>query len=159
MKSTPGQWPGFSFPEGRRGRSHHVILGDGPVHIGMNKQSSQSVYLHGETFDIDPLIIARHPNTNTKWIGDNGEEHSYVDHESLLNTTVVEVILEGHKIEIFWADTDNYYMHIRLTQPDDNIWIGWSGYGVGAGLEDCGYGYSTEDIIGASEDVWKVKLR
>lgn len=32
-----------------------------------------------------------------------------------------------------------------MTQPDGVVWTGFSGYGVGAGLEDAGYGYSTEE--------------
>jgi len=33
---------------------------------------------------------------------------------------------------------------VQLEQPDGTVWHGWSGYGVGAGLEDAGYGYSTD---------------
>jgi hypothetical protein len=53
--------------------------------------------------------------------------------------------IDGHKLEVFWRQDDNYYVYARLTQPDGTVWHGWSGYGVGAGLEDCDYGYSTED--------------
>jgi hypothetical protein len=34
------------------------------------------------------------------------------------------------------------------------VWHGWSGYGVGAGLEDCGYGYSTEDREDVLRALW-----
>jgi hypothetical protein len=32
-----------------------------------------------------------------------------------------------------------------LEQSNGTVWHGFSGYGVGAGLEDAGYGYSTND--------------
>ena len=52
------------------------------------------------------------------------------------------------------ADEDNYYVYARLTQPDGNVWHGWSGYGVGAGLEDAGYGFSTADRESKLRDLW-----
>ena len=55
------------------------------------------------------------------------------------------VELDGCKVELIYTQEDNYYVYARLTQPDGNVWHGLSGYGVGAGLEDAGYGYSTSE--------------
>lgn len=35
----------------------------------------------------------------------------------------------------------------------ETFWHGWSGYGVGAGLEDAGYGYSTDE---REERLWEL---
>jgi hypothetical protein len=51
--------------------------------------------------------------------------------------------IDGHELAVHWREEDNYYVYARLQQPDGVVWHGFSGYGVGAGLEECGYGYST----------------
>ena len=53
--------------------------------------------------------------------------------------------VDGHRTTVYFREEDNHYQYVELLQPDGVVWHGWSGYGVGAGLEDCGYGFSTAD--------------
>lgn len=117
IKSTPGMWPGIVIPEGRSGGSYHALLGDGPIHVGLYKQSYVEVFKHREALPTD-------------FDSDRGED---------------AVEIDGWKVEIKYEESDNYYVYVRVIQPDGVVWHGFSGYGVGAGLEDAGYGFSTED--------------
>ncbi len=122
LKSTPGVWPGFVLDEGRNGGSHHVILGDGPIFVSLYKQSCLRVYRLSEQIDLPEFDSDSHDENNP---------------------FVFEV--DGVKITAVFECSDNYYQYVKIEQPDGTVWTGFSGYGVGAGLEDCGYGFSTED--------------
>lgn len=133
IKSTPGQWPGWSLEEGRSGGSWHVILGDGPIFVTLYEQSSVDVYRLNERVDPSGILLP-----------DQGDA-TYLNHENFRSARkpcLMEV--DGHKISVWWCEEDNLYVYVRLEQPNGDIWSGWSGYGVGAGLEDCGYGFSSD---------------
>ena len=109
----------------------HVVLGDGPIYIVLYKQYA-IIYSGGErlkTFSY-PLDI-----TDDRAIN----EFLNIDH---------------HDISIYLTYEDNYYVYAKLEQPNGNTWYGFSGYGVGAGLEDAGYGYSTKDRIDTLSDLF-----
>ena len=109
----------------------HVVLGDGPIYVVLYKQSV-IIYRGGEqlkTFSY-PLDITDDCVIN---------EFLNIDH---------------HNISIYLTYEDNYYVYAKLEQPNGNTWYGFSGYGVGAGLEDAGYGYSTEDRIDTLSDLF-----
>ena len=109
----------------------HVVLGDGPIYIVLYKQYA-IIYSGGErlkTFSY-PLDITDDRTIN---------EFLNIDH---------------HDISIYLTYEDNYYVYAKLEQPNGNTWYGFSGYGVGAGLEDAGYGYSTEDRIDTLSDLF-----
>ena len=109
----------------------HVVLGDGPIYVVLYKQYA-IIYRGGErlkTFSY-PLDITDDRTIN---------EFLDIDH---------------HKISIYLTCEDNYYVYAKLEQPNENTWYGFSGYGVGAGLEDAGYGYSTEDRIDTLSDLF-----
>ena len=109
----------------------HVVLGDGPIYIVLYKQYA-IIYSGGErlkTFSY-PLDI-----TDDRVINE------------FLN-------IHHHNISIYLTYEDNYYVYAKLEQPNGNTWYGFSGYGVGAGLEDAGYGYSTEDRIDTLSDLF-----
>ena len=109
----------------------HVVLGDGPIYIVLYKQYV-IIYSGGEqlkTFSY-PLDITDDRTIN---------EFLNIDH---------------HNISIYLTYEDNYYVYAKLEQPNGNTWYGFSGYGVGAGLEDAGYGYSTEDRIDTLSDLF-----
>ena len=75
-----------------------------------------------------------------------GESHRSINTDHFRETEdccVFEV--DGWRLEVLFRIEDNHYQYAKLAQPDGNVWHGWSGYGVGAGLEDAGYGYSTSD--------------
>lgn len=110
-------WPGWVLPEGRNGGSYHVILGDGPIHVCLYKQSYVGVFNNGEEVETD-------------FDSDREQDHFEID---------------GWLVEVRYEYSDNYYVFVKVTQPDGTVWHGFSGYGIGSGLEDCGYGYSTRD--------------
>jgi len=137
---TPGSWPGFvmmaagvlhdeiekriEWPNG------HAVLGDGPVYLVLYKTSA-SLYRGPQILDL-PIGVGS-------------------DYEGRKIRRAVEV--EGCHVEVIYTNEDNFYVYARLTQSDGNVWHGWSGYGVGAGLEDCGYGYSTSE---REETLWSM---
>ena len=109
----------------------HVVLGDGPIYIVLYKQYA-IIYSGGEqlkTFSY-PLDI-----TDDRTINEFLE-------------------VDGYFIQIYLTSEDNYYVYAKLKCPSGNTWYGFSGYGVGAGLEDAGYGYSTEDRIDTLSDLF-----
>lgn len=154
VQSTPGQWPGWTLEVGRNGGSFHALLGDGPIFVGLYKQSSVTVSRLGE--EIDPTTLLQKPEPGAiKEYQSEGKTVHYLDSDHFREADkpcVLEV--DGCKIEITWQEEDNYYVYVRLTQPDGNVWCGWSGYGVGAGLEDCGYGFSTSEREQSLLSLW-----
>lgn len=145
IKSTPGMWPGWTIPEGRGGQSYHALLGDGPIFVGLYKQSTLGVHRLGEDVDLLKLLKHAEPEAISSYEHE-GKTHRYLNTDYFRNgdkTCVLEI--DGCKIEVRWTYEDNYYQYVRMTQADGSVWHGWSGYGVGAGLEDCGYGFSTEE--------------
>ena len=128
---TPGCWPGFAMiaagvPHDEVQKriewpSGHAVLGDGPVYLVLRKTYA---------------TLYRGPEAQDLPIGRD-------DYDADEVRRMVE--LDGCKVELIYTQEDNYYVYARLTQPDGNVWHGWSGYGVGAGLEDAGYGYSTSE--------------
>jgi hypothetical protein len=57
IKRTPGMWPGWTLEEGRSGVSFHVLLGDGPIFVGLFKQSSLSIHRLYEKLNPVDLMI------------------------------------------------------------------------------------------------------
>lgn len=150
LKSSPGIWPGFVIPEGRGGGCYHVIAGDGPVHIGLFKQSSTYLFVDGKELNIADFVPELHKEAVREY--DTG---TYVDTDYFLNREIPLIFdIEGHKVELFYDYADNYYQHLRLTQPDGAVWIAWSGYGVGCGFDDGDYGFSSSNVESVSESLW-----
>jgi len=118
LRSTPGAWPGWTSanPDPSAIRGFHVVLGDGPIFVCLYKQSYTSLY-RGFAEELSPPSF-----------------DAYTHAENNRPPIVMEV--DGHKIEAHYIVADNHFQFIRLTQPDGNVWTGFSGYGVGAGLED-----------------------
>ena len=117
--------------------SCHAVLGDGPVKLGLYKQSDVLVVVDGEELDVTGLLV------------DPPEGAVYRPERLNSDVLVTEVfrrsgrpcVMEagGCRMEVFFTDEDNYYQYARLTQPDGMVWLGWSGYGVGTG-DDAYYG-------------------
>lgn len=147
IKSTPGQWPGWTLAEGRSGGSYHALLGDGPIFVGLYKQGLGCVSRLGEELDVLSL------GENVAFSEWEGRRYFDVDHyrdsEKPLTLTV-----DGFRIELRFVYADNYYVFARVEQPDGSVWCGWSGYGVGAGLEDADYGFGTGDCDDALLEFW-----
>ena len=68
--------------------------------------------------------------------------------------TVIFNLPDESVLEVTKEYRDNWFQYVKLTLPDGTVWTGFSGYGVGAGLEDCGYGYSTEKIEGRLKQLY-----
>jgi hypothetical protein len=137
---TPGSWPGFGMMAAGVPRdeikkriewpSGHAVLGDGPVYLVLYKTWG---------------TLYRGPEDQNLPI-DRGDDYYAAE----IRRTAE---LDGCRVDVIYTHEDNYYVYARLTQPDGNVWHGWSGYGVGAGLEDCDYGYSTSE---REETLWSL---
>jgi hypothetical protein len=152
---SPGMWPGFAaFAAGGKAEyekrqewpSGHAVLGDGPIYAVLYKQSSISLHRCGEALDMLSLLKDAPDSAITEWTDEEGKTHRWLNTDHFTSSEdccVFEV--DEWRLEVFFRIEDNHYQYAKLTQPDGNVWHGWAGYGVGAGLEDAGYGYSTED--------------
>lgn len=140
IKSTPGAWPGWAYPEGRNGGSYHVLLGDGPIFVGLYKQSVLEIHRLGEKINVVDAAVNLPPEAIEEY---SGTRYLNTDHfKSLMEPCVFEI--DGCKITAHFVLDESHYLFVRLEQPDGAVWHGWSGYGVGAGLEHADYGFSTE---------------
>lgn len=165
--ATPGMWPGFAslgMPEEERDKflsypNGHVVLGDGPLYVALCKQAYLYFYRLGEKLDDIPLMVGDYPEEaieksdyalGSKWI------NTYYFAE---NQRPCHFRMDEWKIDVYWREYDNFYQFVKVTQPDGNLWHGWSGYGVGEGLEDCGYGFSTEQCNEWLKNLWPEAIR
>jgi hypothetical protein len=101
--------------------SGHVVLGDGPAYVALLKSDCVRMYCDDKEIDL-PLSV---------------RDYEKKRHVSFAHS--------GYLLEVIRTYEDNSYIYAKLKQPDGAVWHGWSGYGVGAGLEDCGYGFSTAE--------------
>ena len=147
-QSVPGMYPGFAFAmQGveepaklvHENPNGHVVMGDAPLYVGLYKQTTVSAWVDGQKLDLDKLAV----NLPEEYFGEYGINHDRITDESGFGfDDPIEFRLPGATLFVRWTNEDNYYQYARLEQGDD-VWTGWSGYGVGAGLENCGYGFST----------------
>ncbi len=141
---SPGMFPGFgaiaagkSVEEAKQIRTYpngHAVLGDGPIFVTLYKQSHTAVYNGLEE------VAAFSPYDRER------------DYEWIEGPQTLEI--DGHKITVHYLNEENAYQFVRLEQPNGDVWHGWSGYGVGAGLEDCGYGFSTQLQCDRLVEIW-----
>lgn len=155
---SPGVWPGFAayaaggtdeYEKRKNWPSGHVVLGDGPIYVVLYKQSDVRVYRGPERLDgVELLKDMPADVVKSCSIG------KYLDTSYFSGTEECCVFeVDGWRLEVFFRHEDNYYQYARLIQPDGNVWHGWSGYGVGAGLESAGYGCSTSE---REERLWQL---
>jgi hypothetical protein len=149
---TPGSYPGFAMIEAGvelaevkeriQWPSGHAVIGDGPIYVVLYKQSTTQLF-RGPT-EIDLLNAAIDPEVSEYTYDGKVRRYINVDHyKSTREPLVAEA--DGYRLTVYYEISDNHYQYAKLEQPDGTVWHGWSGYGVGAGLEDAGYGYSTHD--------------
>lgn len=122
-----------------RNETYHALVGNDEIAVGLYKQLHASIYIKDIYFSM-----------------------SYND---ILNISDGEILsaslyFKGAKITIIREHFDNYYQYVELLlfkdkenknyfhEPDEieSYYHGFSGYGVGKGLEDAGYGYNTNEI-------------
>lgn len=152
---SPGMWPGFAayaaggkeeYEKRRDWPSGHAVLGDGPIYVVLYKQSTLLIHRGPERLESVDLLKDMSPEAVTVWTDKEGVVHRWVNTDHFTTTEDLCVFeVDGWRLEVFFRIEDNHYQYAKLTQPDGHVWHGWSGYGVGAGLEDAGYGYSTEE--------------
>lgn len=141
LEGSPGMYPGFAAiahgataEEAQALTCAHVVLGTGPTYVLLRKHCA-SVYSGGEPVNIPEMT-------------------EFPNYEGGNEKVVFEV--DGVKITLELREEDNYYIYAKVEEPDGTVWTGFSGYGVGSGLEDCGYGYSTEERISSLNKIFPV---
>jgi hypothetical protein len=156
---TPGMWPGFAallaggkdeLLKRQEWPSGHVVLGDGPIYVALYKQSCVSLCRGPERLDPLAFLKGAPPEAVVDYDGKSYLNHDYF--KDLGECCVFEV--DGWRLEVFFQIEDNHYQYARLAQPNGVVWHGWSGYGVGAGLEDCDYGFSTAERDLSMQALW-----
>ena len=144
FESVPGMYPGFAAilqgvnPNETNRHEHpngHVVLGDGPLYVGLYKQSNVWAWLGdrrlGSSIHNVPVDLGH--NLPQEFMREWGFENG--DFADSGHMEPVEFRLPGGRLFVAWRQTDNLYQLARLEQDDGTVWTGWSGYGVGAGLE------------------------
>lgn len=145
VKATPGQWPGWTIPEGRNGGSYHALLGDGPIFVGLYKQSTVTVFRLGEELDVADLLQDPEEGSISSYEHDSKKVRYINTDHYIAKGEPYMLLVDGWRIEVQPTIEDNHYVYARVTQPDGVVWHGFSGYGVGSGLEDAEYGFSTAE--------------
>lgn len=130
--------------------SAHVSLGDKSVRVMLYKQSWFEIWREGKKLNNFKILTQESkdavPDYQTSYKDD--DDQPYFNTDAFLSAGKAAVFwFNGYRLEMFWEETDNHYQYARLTQPDGSVWTGFSGYGVGNGLEECGYGFSTDKCI------------
>lgn len=152
---TPGAYPGFALAavgatseqiqQARDYPNGHAVLGDGPIFLVLYKQSHIEICRGIEKLDEIGLLHEPDPDAVKEWTYE-GKTERYVNVDHFKSTDrPCHFEVDGVRITIYWRIEDNHYQYAKLEQPDGTVWHGWSGYGVGAGLEDAGYGFSTSE--------------
>jgi len=159
---TPGAYPGFAAAAGavpgvEPGEAQafaqlphfHVGLGDGPIFVGLTKQSYFDVRRLAEQLKTRPLLdeaCLERPDKDYLYDEDEKPYSGYDpedvnpgywrvggkgfgEHECVLR-------VDGHVIRMRWIDYCNHWQFCRVEQPDGARWCGWSGYGAGMGLDN-----------------------
>ena len=168
IETIPGTYPGFAaaiqgmsrdkFNEIRGGSPNgHVVIGDDPIYVGLYKQSTVMLWFKGTSLS----LLDYADNLDPKFISEyDGEK--YIDTITLSeeNDMIIHFKLpDGYDLEVKWTSEPNYYVFARLATPDGDVWHGWSGYGVGAGLENAGYGYDTNNVVDMMVKIWPADFR
>ena len=163
-KSIPGMYPGFAYlmqdvPPDEFERdmntypNGHVVLGDGPAYVGLYKQSTVQVWAFERLLDLESLATVPIPD---ECYSDTYGPRRFSPTGRLeeLGEVRLAFSLPGAKLDVAWTYEDNYYVYARMVTDSGDVWTGWSGYGVGAGLEDAGYGFSTSDRAVTLARLW-----
>lgn len=153
---TPGAYPGFAMLAATGGDKdaalaltrnpiYHACLGEGPLYLGLYKQTTFRLHViaKGQLLYVDPVPFI---DEGSKRYLREYEGEQYLDtHDMADDGHMLTLTLDMAKVRIQFEDTDNFYQFAEFEQRGAPIWHGWSGYGVGAGLEDCGYGFNTHN--------------
>ena len=150
LNATPGSWPGWAHAISEEsletlGGCYHAALGSGPIFLALYKQSTFCIFRGFEReLSIEEIKDAV-PDECPAFFGDY-EGKPYVDDDKYrTEDQALRITINGTEISLRWTEEDNFYVYARMEEPDGTIWTGWSGYGVGCGLEDGSYGFSSDE--------------
>lgn len=108
---------------------YHVVLGDGPLYLGLYKQTSYDTWLKRRSQPVQLDLTSREL--------DLSNYNLQLDHLVELREPPQEFKCARHRVVIFQVEDDGeIFQYARLEQPDGVVWHGWSGYHVGKGFED-----------------------
>jgi hypothetical protein len=126
----------------------HAILGYGPIQVGMYKQNYTEFLKNGTKLQASTIKNVR-CEKEFDHIDDDWYRH---------NSEFLTCEIDGYKISIWYEVTDNYYQYAKMIEPDGTVWTGFSGYGVGNGLEDSPYhGFDTNVCIDRMKELFDNK--
>ena len=157
--STPGSWPGWLLAVSGRsiedlGGCWHAVLGSGPTFLALYKQSTFHIFdgfereLSNE--EIKDAVQKESPAFFTTYEG-----NLYVDDDKYrTEDQALRLLIAGTEISLRWTEEDNFYVYAHMKEADGTVWAGWSGYGVGCGLEDGSYGFSSTERDRMLEDLF-----
>ena len=165
-ESAPGVYPGFAFmaqgvPNDDISRTihdnphGHAVIGDGPLYVGLYKQSDVLVWLSGTKLRAEDYAV---DTPDDYWSEFDGTRHFQptrtIGVDGATRAEASFVFPEGSRLDVVWLVEDNYYQYARLVQADGTTWAGWSGYGVGPGRHEEDYGHSTPDRDTTLVSLW-----
>ncbi len=138
-------WPGFAFAaqdvpreevnkEIRENPHGHVVLGDGPLHVGLYKQDDVWVRLNGQKLDLLEHGIDL-PEEVVRTEDRNGEPcEPVLDILDRADRGGLEPLRfdfpDGSRLDVVWTRQDNYYVYARL--EDLNALSGPAGRATGS---------------------------
>jgi len=125
----------------------HVVLGDGPVFVSLNKTTWFDIHVleNGVFRDLDDVELAAHGidlPSDIVTVDEDGEDAGktkldrwpLTDMDGHEGKVRFEVL--GHVVEYRMMRVRGYAQHVRLTQPDGTVWSGFSGSEIGFGYDD-----------------------
>lgn len=116
IASTPGIWPGYTYPDRE---TFHVLLGDGPLYVGLVKGSWFIVLDRGVAIE---EFSGKFPTGSMQRLD--------LPDGAFLNTRAWEDPQPND-------DTDpEFGILARLQHADGTVWLGFCGSQVGAGYDD-----------------------
>lgn len=125
----------------------HVVLGDGPVLVSLNKTSwfDISVLRDGAFHALTDQELAAAAVDLPEDLLEKDDDGEPVAPRALDrfrlgdmdgHEGVVRFGVDGHVVEYRMMRVRGYAQHARLTQPDGTVWSGFSGSEIGYGFED-----------------------
>lgn len=125
--SASGMWPGFLL----------VLKGKTPEEI--EKMRNTSIDGHVVLGD-GPVFVRMYKQGASVFFAG-------VRVDSLSGDEQRHVMPDGSIVNIKVVEDQNYTAYARIVHPSGRVWSGFSGYGIGAGLEhdEIAYGVTTDD--------------
>jgi hypothetical protein len=129
--SSPGSYPGWIEEDRRRKQqgliTAHALLGGDGVFVALCKTCAVGFGIANNA--MGEIVGALSKDDDQK------------------NDQTITTFINGARVDVVYTEEDNFYVYARLRMITGDVWHGFSGYGVGCGLEACDYGFSTDDRV------------